>query len=116
MLRIFLLDDDVYVKEYFGFLLEDLPVETRLTYCSNSEEAVKATENEKYDLYFLDFDLGDGKTGLEFCRQHLKERAREVIFHTGRSAEDLEEFCKQHRSKPISRADLLVLIQSSGSP
>lgn len=107
-LRIFLLDDDVQVHEYFQFLVKNLPFDVDLTFVSHYEMAPATVKAKRFDLYILDYDLGAEKTGEGFHKEHLGHLSDEVVIHSNR---DLEKSHQQIK-KPMAFEDLQSVCES----
>lgn len=112
-LRIFLLDDDLQVHEYFQFLAQNLNFEVELTFVSHFEAAREAVKSKRFDLYILDYDLNGNKTGLDFYFESIPYLSREVVIHSNRDKVDLPKVnCRQFK-KPMSPEDLAQLCESA---
>lgn len=110
-IRIFLLDDDAQVHEYFQFLVRNLPFDVDLTFVSHYETARDAIRAKRHDLYILDFDLGGQKTGLDFYQENLSFLKSEVVIHSNR---DLgKELLCQHLKKPMTYDELHSLCEKA---
>lgn len=112
-LRIFLLDDDLQVHEYFQFLSQSLNFEVELTYVSHVEAAKEAVKAKRFDLYILDYDLSGDKNGLEFYRENIPYLSREVVIHSNRESLNLENVNCRHFKKPMGPDDLAQLCESA---
>jgi signal transduction histidine kinase len=102
-LRIFLLDDDVQVHEYFQFLVTNLPFEVDLTFVSHIETAIDVVRAKRFDLYILDYDLGSEYSGHDFYQEHLSYLKANVVLHSNRVKTQVS--C-QHVTKPMSLQEL----------
>lgn len=109
-IRIFLLDDDVQVHEYFQFLVKNLPFEVDLTFVSHPDTARDAVRAKRFDLYILDYDLGSDKTGLDFYQSNLSFLKSGVVIHSNRD-KALEPF--QQVKKPMSYEELEKLCEAA---
>ena len=105
--RILLLDDDAQVFEYFKFLVINLNFEVELNFASNFEEGAKKVAEKRYDLYILDYDLGDEQTGLDFYQLHLARLKTEVVIHSNREAINIPNIDCVFEQKPMMADSLL---------
>lgn len=83
--RVFVLDDERERYEEFKKWYPAAVVE----WCATVEEAVdKLLKAPRFDIWQLDFDLGGGRTGMEFCEAIVETPPVEeklparVIFHS----------------------------------
>lgn len=110
-LRILLLDDDVQVEEYFKFLIQNLPFQVEFTFASHFETAKTLIQSKRFDLYILDYDLGDTRTGLDFYQECLPYLSSEVVIHSGRDQSIVKgEKCGHHK-KPMTFEELKSLCE-----
>ncbi|MES2527008.1 MAG: ATP-binding protein [Bdellovibrionota bacterium] len=113
-LRILILDDDTQVFDYFSFLSTSSPYPLELVYVTNVEEALKAINQKRFDLYLLDYDLGsDSKTGLDFYREHLSFLGPEVVIHSNREVAEVTDLKCTYVRKPLSSERFYELLQQS---
>jgi signal transduction histidine kinase/response regulator of citrate/malate metabolism len=110
-LRIFLLDDDMQVEEYFRFLLQNLPFQVELTFASHFETARTLVQSKRFDLYILDYDLGDKSNGLEFYHECLPFLGNEIVIHSGREQSIVNGENCLHCKKPMSFEELNSLCE-----
>jgi len=76
-LRIFVVDDDSVVREFFVTLSEAWGV--FCTVCSSAEEAMIKLERENnYDIHFIDWNL-PGMSGIEFAKKLQTKTSRDSI-------------------------------------
>ncbi len=104
--RLFLLDDDQQVYEYFKFLISQLNYDVELTFVQNLEDALKYISLKRFDLYLLDYDLGYGKGGLDFYRENLSFLTCEVVLHTSRDISILSDANCNYEQKPMPLGSL----------
>jgi signal transduction histidine kinase/response regulator of citrate/malate metabolism len=109
--RIFLLDDDVQVEEYFRFLIQNLPFQVEFTFASHFETAKTLVHSKRYDLYILDYDLGDKRNGLEFYHECLPFLGDEIVIHSGREQSIVNGEKCLHQKKPMSFEELNALCE-----
>ncbi len=95
-LRVFILDDDSQVFEYFRFLSDSVD----FTFISSYAEAEKEVSAKRFDLYIIDYDLGASHTGADFIEQYLPS-LKNVILHTNRESVSREGQAMQI-AKPMS--------------
>lgn len=108
-LRIFLLDDDSQVEEYFKFLIQNLPFQVEFTFASHFDTARTLVQSKRFDLYILDYDLGDTRNGMDFYHECLPFLSKEVVIHSGREEGIIRgEKCVHHK-KPMSFEEISVL-------
>ncbi|MBA2403926.1 MAG: GHKL domain-containing protein [Bdellovibrionales bacterium] len=100
-LRIFVMDDDAQVYEYFSFLVNQLNFEVELSFYQSVAEAKKAVREKRFDLYILDYDLGHSETGFDFYKQELSYLSSEVVIHTNRDMSVLNGAPCGYQQKPM---------------
>lgn len=110
-LRIFLLDDDIQVQEYFQSLIKNLPFHVDLTFVTHYESARQAVNAKRYDLYILDHDLGGGVSGEDFRKDNLAYLGDEVLIHS-RKPMPFEELLNACES--VYRKRLKILLVDDG--
>lgn len=110
-LRIFLLDDDMQVHEYFNHLVTNLPFEIEMTSFSHVDAATEALKSKRFDLYILDYDLGGGKNGADFYRENLSFLSDEVVIHTNRDKLEEDHLKCKLIKKPMTYEDLELLCE-----
>lgn len=112
LLRIFLLDDDMQVEEYFKFLIQNLPFQVEFTFASHFDTAKTLVQSKRFDLYILDYDLGDSRTGLDFYHECFHFLSNEVVIHSGRDEGIVKgENCGHHK-KPMIFDELSTLCEN----
>src|SRR5215217_8172063 len=93
-LDILLLEDQALVRAGMRELIQITEPRARISEASSFEEAVAKVEAERFDIAFLDIDLKDGRSGIEFLRWL---RGRDVdtraIMLSGRSEKELVMEC-----------------------
>jgi signal transduction histidine kinase len=110
-LRIFLLDDDVQVHEYFQYLVKNLSFDVELTFFTHYESAVEAVNDKRFDLYILDYDLGSDKTGVDFFHENLSFLSLEVVIHSNRDKVEPHDVKFNLLKKPMSFEELSELCE-----
>ncbi|MCL2813895.1 MAG: response regulator [Oscillospiraceae bacterium] len=76
-IRIFVVDDDVAVREFFTALSETWGIPCTVT--ADAEEAVKKLERgDNYDIHFIDWNL-PGMNGIDFARKIQAKSSRNSI-------------------------------------
>jgi signal transduction histidine kinase/CheY-like chemotaxis protein len=111
--RLFLLDDDHQVYEYFSFLISQCDFDVELTFVQNLEDAQKSISSKRYDLYILDYDLGSGKTGLDFYRENLSFLGHEVVIHSSREQGIVMNANCAYEQKPMPLENLQQLMSKT---
>lgn len=114
-MKILVVDDDGFVRELIGFMLEPEGYEVRQ--CSCVDEAVKALEQDSYDLIITDLIMPQ-KTGMDFITYLKKNKiAVPVLAITGgveNAATDYvnigELYADMALAKPVSRDTLLASV------
>ena len=95
-LDILLLEDQALVRAGMRELIQITEPRARIAEASSYEEAVARIEAGRFDIAFLDIDLKDGRSGLDFLRWL---RARDVdtraIMLSGRAEKELVMECLQ---------------------
>lgn len=110
-LRIFLLDDDMQVEDYFKFLIQNLPFQVEFTFASHFDTAKTLVQSKRFDLYILDYDLRDSRTGLDFYHECIPYLKNEVVIHSGRDEGIVKGESCAHHKKPMSFEDLSNLCE-----
>lgn len=110
-LRVFILDDDTQVFEYFRFLSAKSPLSLDLTFASSYSEGEKEVSSRRFDLYILDHDLGSVRSGTDFYEQYLPFLSGEVVLHTNRENLHVTERSFQHLPKPVPAETFQGLIE-----
>src|SRR5690606_33920542 len=111
-LRIFLLDDDPQVFEYFEFLVTKLPFATQLSHAADSEMGQALVSNTRFDLYILDFDLAGEKNGWDFYQEHLHYLGQEVLFQTTQNEQVLMGSQTRQALRPLRSEEHTSELQS----
>lgn len=101
-LRIFLFDDDSQVYEYFQFIVKNLDFDVELVFASELDKARELVKSKRFDLYILDYDLGERTTGVDFYKENLSFLSSEVVLHSNRDKAILNNEKFLYQSKPIS--------------
>lgn len=112
-LRIFLLDDDKYVFEYFQFLIKNLSYEVELVYAGDIDKAAEVIKSKRFDLYILDYDLGSNQTGQDFYHEKLSFLKNDVVLHTSRDSSMVQKLDLPLYSKPMTLEVLVELANRS---
>ncbi len=108
--RIFLLDDDRYVYEYFQDLIRKVPYEVELVHAIDIESANSAIISKRFDLYILDYDLGGSKTGQGFYHEKLNFLKNEVVLHSNRERSTINALNLALYPKPMPLDTLMSVI------
>ena len=111
--RLFLLEDESQTVQYFQHLLTQLPYDVSLTVANDYESGVEAINRQRYDLYILDYDIGELKTGYDFYLENLHYLKSEVVFHSSRDLFNPNELKLQFYPKPMLLNDLTHLCMES---
>ena len=94
VLRILLLEDQALVRAGMKALIQISEPLATIREASSYEEAVEAIGNTNFDIAFLDVDLKDQKTGLDFLRYiRSLDRDTRAIMLSGRAEKDLVMTC-----------------------
>lgn len=112
MLKLLVADDEMYVREYIGTVLDWERMGITLCGCArDSEEAIQITEKENPDMAFLDINM-PGMDGLELTEFLLKKNPDLMIaFVTGYSEFEyarraLQLGAEEYILKPFSPEEL----------
>lgn len=100
-LRVFILDDDRYVHEYFLDLSKRMPYNVQITSSLSWEDAIVQLKKQRFDIYVLDYDLGNDQTGLDFYNKNLSFLKDEVILHTNHEPATIDGLNLRAFKKPI---------------
>jgi hypothetical protein len=107
-LRIFLMDDDKYVYEYFKDLISKSGLKLELDFFSDPVQAEEALVKKRYDLHLIDYDLGNGIIGTDFAKAHLSFLKDGLVIHSSREMVILpSNAC--YEKKPIGLTDFKQL-------
>ena len=79
-MKVLLLEDHMFCAEMMCDLFKDRKIE--IIHASNYNAGIKAWEKEEFDFAILDILLQNGRTGLEFYHQIMKESIP-IFFLTG---------------------------------
>lgn len=77
-MKIILLDDHKLFGESLKMLLEEQE-EISCAYVSKAQEFLKMIEKEIYDIFLIDINLKDDKTGLDLIKDLIDENPRQKI-------------------------------------
>lgn len=110
--RLFLLDDDIQMKDYVEFLCKSFPFNVEVTHHTHYASAKEDVLSRRFDLYLLDYDLGGGSTGVDFYHDCLNYLSKEVVLHTSLDLEGLGDSGFRIKQKPISGEELAYLLES----
>lgn len=113
-LRIFLLDDESYVYEHLVELVKELPFEVELFYANSFSQAEKMVKSKRFDLYILDYDLGDN-TGLDFYNRSISHLKDEVFLITNQDAEGLTQNTLSTFNNPITIDSLIEMCRAANN-
>jgi two-component system nitrate/nitrite response regulator NarL len=93
-LRILLLEDQALVRAGMKALIQISEPLATIREASSYEEAVGAIRDTNFDIAFLDVDLKEQKTGLDFLRYiRSLDRDTRAIMLSGRAEKDLVMTC-----------------------
>ena len=93
-LRILLLEDQALVRAGMKALIQISEPLATIREASSYEEAVEAIRDTNFDIAFLDVDLKERKTGLDFLRYiRSLDRDTRAIMLSGRAEKDLVMTC-----------------------
>jgi len=113
--KIALIDDDKVFSEILGLVLKRNGYEVFLI--DSAAEALQfLSDEQKVDLYIIDFDLSDDlEDGLSLCRKVKAYAKKPVIMLTGESSTDITVSClyagaDQYIVKPYILEELLARI------
>lgn len=98
-IQLLLIEDEVIIAENMRQSLIDLGYEV-VQVCNSYEEALKAIEEEQFDLAIMDINLGDpqGRTGLDLATIIKEKKPSPFIFVTAYS--DLDTVSKASQLGP----------------
>jgi two-component SAPR family response regulator len=116
------LDDDKFALVQICRELNKVVPGANIYATSSTSEAIRWTQIVDLEFIFLDFQLPDGKNGLELARllSRLNPRAKLIIF-SGIPRFEFQEQCQKTElalpflEKPISKEDLAKLIGGGGN-
>lgn len=111
--RIFLLDDDSFVYEYFRNLMAGLEFSVELDYAQSFDKGEELLKSQRYDLHILDYDLGENGTGENFQHLFLNHVSQGVILHTNRDSSSLQRLNIPVIKKPMTLTDLRSHVQKA---
>ncbi len=112
--QLLIVDDDQFVPQIIRkFLGHSCEIE----HAPDGRRALMACSRKKFDLIFLDINLGIGLTGLHVIKQlrHLKEYEKTPVVAVtayalpGDKERALEAGCNFYRTKPFTRADIITV-------
>lgn len=117
-LHVLLVENDEISKEVTEIFLEEFCV---IDIVDNGEDALKALQQNKYDAFIMDINLGKGLSGLDVTRELRKKEGYEntpVIAVTayamkGDKEEFLEAGCSHYLSKPYEKETLIKIFQDT---
>ena len=91
---ILLLEDQALVRAGMRELIQITEPRAQIQEAASYDEAVARVEKEAFDIAFLDIDLKDGRSGLDFLR-YLRSRELDTraIMLSGRSEKELVMAC-----------------------
>src|SRR5262245_39747076 len=93
-LRILLLEDQALVRAGMKALIQISEPLSTIREAASYDDAVEAIGNDSFDIAFLDIDLKEQKTGLDFLR-HIRslDLATRAIMLSGRVEKELVMTC-----------------------
>ena len=77
-MKIVLLDDHKIFEESLKILLEEQD-EISCAYLSNPQEFLKMIKKETYDVFLIDINLKDDKTGLDLIKDLIEDNPKQKI-------------------------------------
>lgn len=83
--KIGIIEDEVLIAASLESTLRKMGYQT-LEPAHNYEEGMALAKNNEIDLYLIDINLGDGKSGIDIARFIRAERSRPLIFVTAYSS------------------------------
>ena len=82
MMKIILVDDEKIIREGAASVIRKVVPEAHLVTCANAEEALRAVEQENYNIAFLDVEM-TGMNGIELAHRIKKDHpGTNIIFCT----------------------------------
>jgi two-component system, sporulation sensor kinase E len=89
--RLLIIDDDeddfFITSEYLKQIQE---YNLQIDWCYKFNDAIKALEERKYSMYFVDYRLG-ARTGLDFLKEAIKLKVEEpIVLLTGKGNKDVD--------------------------
>ena len=99
-IRIFVVDDDQEIREFFSAVSENLGITCTIA-ASGEEAAAILEDNSDYDIYFLDWKL-PGMNGVELARQ-IRDQAEHNAIVTIFSSIDWAVIEKEARDVGVNR-------------
>ena len=115
MIKVALLDDEIIICETLEKFLGELGYNV-VGYALNYEEAIELLENEKPDVFLLDINLNEKKSGKDFATYLREHTAIPLIFISSYSDKNTLDSVKQLRPdgylvKPFNKNDLYTSIE-----
>ncbi len=113
-MRIAIIEDELFIAEMLKELLEDLGQEV-VGIANNYEIAINIIDQNNVDLYFLDINLGAGKSGFDVAEYINKHSTTKFVFLTSYSDKETINEAMQYQPqaylcKPFSDTDLFTTI------
>ncbi|MBA4318718.1 MAG: hypothetical protein C0412_09975 [Flavobacterium sp.] len=116
-LSILLVEDDSINNEVIQLMITNFH---NVFSVDNAEDAIKASQNQSFDLILMDINLKRGMNGIEAAQLIRNISGYEnipiVAMTAYASASDRDEFlnsgCSHYISKPFSQKDILLLLES----
>ncbi|MDD2509522.1 MAG: LytTR family DNA-binding domain-containing protein [Syntrophomonas sp.] len=93
-MKILLLEDEEYSREFIRQLLEDIPVVGEVMATASAEEAIALAQNKRPDLIFLDIELeGSELNGLQVAQNiYSFNKEAYIVFLTAYSKYAIDSF------------------------
>lgn len=116
-MKIILLDDHKLFGQSLKMLLEEQE-EISCTYVSKVQEFLKMTEKDPYDIFLIDINLKDDKTGLDLIKDLLAENPKQnIIVLTSYDLDNYKDMAfdlgvKDFINKSIEIEEMLVRLKN----
>jgi CheY-like chemotaxis protein len=110
-----IVDNDDSSRDIIKLFLKDL---CEMDFADSGEKAYRLVNDKKFDVIFMDINLGKGMSGVETTKEIKKIESYKnvpIVAITGFAMRgDKEEFiqagCTHYLSKPFSRSKLIKLL------
>ncbi|MDP2385228.1 MAG: response regulator [Bacteroidota bacterium] len=115
MIKVAILDDEIIICETLEKFLSELGYNV-VGYALSYQEAIELAENEKPDVFLLDINLNEKKSGKDFAAYLREHVAIPLIFISSYSDKTTLDSIKQVRPngylvKPFNKNDLYTSIE-----
>ena len=118
-MKLLIVEDDTIQSNGLKHIIEDRYPDADIITASSYDEAVSFIDDNTFDLFMLDINLGGGKTGLDVCsyiRSIPDHENTPVIFITDIITPNLDVInryhCKYYFSKPYSSDDVITALRN----